>query len=97
MEMLVALFQKIGEDLLAQCHKHIVEYARRNLSEEKVAELDFIDYEEWRDFAWSYSRKIGITNRELYKILLPSIADTVRKTLNKSLDLENFDYMSEQV
>lgn len=97
MEMLVALFQKIGEDLLAQCHKHIVEYARRNLSDEKVAELDFIDYEEWRDFAWSYSRKIGITNRELYKILLPSIADTVRKTLNKSLDLENFDYMSEQV
>lgn len=96
-EILVALFQKIGEDLLAQCHKYIVEYARQNLSPEKVAELELIEYEEWRDFVWSHSRRIGITNRELFKILLPNIADSVHNTLNKSLDLENFDYMSEQV
>lgn len=96
MDMLVDLFQKIGVDLLASCHKYILEYEKRNFSSKKVKSLD-VDYNDWRIFSWNHSHTIGISSSELFKILLPNITEMVLKNLNKNLDLENFDYMSEQV
>lgn len=97
MDMLTELFQKIGEDLLEICHKYIVEYAKRNFSDEKVKELNnVIVYGDWREFSWSH-RIIDVPTLELFKILRPIITEMVLKNLNKNLDLENFDYMSEQV
>ena len=96
MNMLIALFLKIGVDLLASCHKYILEYEKRNFSSEKVKSLD-IDCNDWRIFSWNHSHIIGISSSELFKILLPNITEMVLKNLNKNLDLENFDYMSDQV
>lgn len=97
MNMLIALFQKIGVDLLASCHKYILEYAKRNFSDEKVKELNnVIVCGDWREFSWRH-RIIDVSTLELFKILRPIIAEMVLKNLNKNLDLENFDYMSKQV
>ena len=87
MDMLVDLFQKIGVDLLASCHKYILEYEKRNFSSEKVKSLD-IDCNDWRIFSWNHSHIIGISSSELFKILLPNITEMVLKNLNKGTGID---------